>query len=92
LIRGSGWKVVNVQLPPISPSYLHRAAACGHDACGRERAADALHCANRDSTPRGDLAHALSAARILQGIVDSLFQLRGYRRTAKRLALTDGPF
>jgi hypothetical protein len=43
-----------------------------------ERAADALHCANSNAKPRGYLAHAFCAARGLQSVVDSLFQLGGY--------------
>src|SRR6516165_3055646 len=51
---------------PVCPSR-------GADVCDLERAADPLHCADSNTKPRGDLAHALCAARGLQGVVDSLF-------------------
>ncbi len=55
----------NLKALPLRVTQLRGSDALGGDACGVERAADALHCAWIDAKALGNLPNALSAPRCL---------------------------
>jgi len=83
LDSGKCWKVVNVQLPPISLGYLHRAAPAAWTLAAIK--GRLIRCTVPTATPNrvAILRTPSCTTRRLQGLVDSLSQLRRYRGAAQ---------